>query len=101
MGYRNLLRAKASKTSNLLSLNTGGVTLQGTPVDVNGEDDVIAAIRPDDFDVSPTGPLAVTVSSAQYHGHDFYCSGKSADGTEIYFRTKNKVQKGDKINLAA
>jgi putative spermidine/putrescine transport system ATP-binding protein len=101
MGYRNLLPAKATKAGNLLSLDIGGVALQGTPVEATGGGDVIAAIRPDDFEVSPTGPLPVTVTSAQYHGHDFYCSGRATDGTEYYFRTRTRVQKGDNVRLGA
>jgi putative spermidine/putrescine transport system ATP-binding protein len=100
MGYRNLLRAKGRKTGNLVSLNVGGVALQGTLIEGSGDGDVIAAIRPDDLQVAPDGPLSAVVTSAQYHGHDFYCSGKAADGTEIYFRSKPKVQKGDSVRLA-
>jgi putative spermidine/putrescine transport system ATP-binding protein len=101
MGYRNLLRVRGTKAGGLVSLDLGGSTLQGTPVDAAGEGNVIAAIRPDELDVSPNGPIAVTVTSAQYHGNGFYCSGKMADGTDIYFLSKSKVRKDDKIKLAA
>jgi len=62
--------------------------------------DAVAAIRPDDLKVSAGGPISATVESAQYHGSDFYCSGRAADGTELYFRSAQKVQKGDAVALA-
>lgn len=101
MGYRNLIRARATKAGSALDLTFGGVTVQGTPVDAKGEGEVIAAVRPDDLEVSANGPIEVTVISALYHGSDFYCSGKTADGTDIYFRTRSKVQKDDKVRLGA
>ena len=66
-----------------------------------GDGDAVAAIRPDDLKVAAGGPLSVKVESAQYHGHDFYCSGRTADGTELYFRSEPKVAKGDTVRLAA
>jgi hypothetical protein len=58
-------------------------------------------VRPEDFQVTSDGPLAVSVTSSQYHGSEFYCSGMTADGTELWFRSKKKVQKGDAVRLAA
>jgi putative spermidine/putrescine transport system ATP-binding protein len=101
MGYRNLLRVRATKAGAAFNLAFGGVTLQGTAVDATSEGEAIAAVRPDDLEVSANGPIEATVNSALYHGSDFYCSGKTADGTDIYFRTKSKVQKGEKVRLAA
>jgi putative spermidine/putrescine transport system ATP-binding protein len=51
--------------------------------------------------VTVGGPISVTVESAQYHGHDFYCSGRAADGTELYFLSGQKPRKGDTLSLAA
>ena len=93
MGYRNQIRSRATKAGNLLSINIGGVGLQGTPIEALADGDIVAAIRPDDLKVTSDGPLAVTVESAQYHGNDFYCSGRTADGTELYFRSEQKFKK--------
>jgi putative spermidine/putrescine transport system ATP-binding protein len=41
------------------------------------------------------------VESSQYHGQDFYCSGRTDDGAELYFRSEKKVTKGDSVRLAA
>src|SRR6516225_9380766 len=91
MGYRNLLRAQASKSGQLMTVRIGGTDVQGTPVGAAAEGNVVAAIRPDDLKAGADGPLAVTVESAQYHGRDFYCSGRASDGSELYFCSERKV----------
>jgi putative spermidine/putrescine transport system ATP-binding protein len=101
MGYRNQVRSRATKAGNLLSISIGSVGLQGTPIDGAADGEVVAAIRPDDLKVTPGGPLAVKVESAQYHGNEFYCLGRAVDGAELYFRSETKVQKGDTVHLAA
>jgi putative spermidine/putrescine transport system ATP-binding protein len=101
MGYRNQIRSRADKSGNLASVTIGGASLQGTPLGTLGSEDVVAAIRPDDLRATAGGPIAVTVESAQYHGHDFYCSGRAADGTELYFVSGQSARKGDTLRLAA
>jgi putative spermidine/putrescine transport system ATP-binding protein len=96
MGYRNLIRSQVSADA----VTVGGATFRGTAIEqVSGAG--VAAIRPDDLHVAADGPLAATVETAQYHGDCFYCSGKAADGTELYFLSPAKVQKGDSVRLAA
>jgi putative spermidine/putrescine transport system ATP-binding protein len=96
MGYRNLIRSQVSSDA----VTVGGATFQGTAIEqVSGAG--VAAIRPDDLHVAADGPLAATVETAQYHGDCFYCSGTAADGTELYFLSPAKVQKGDSVRLAA
>jgi putative spermidine/putrescine transport system ATP-binding protein len=101
MGYRNQIKTRAASAGALTNLTIGGVSLQGTPVEAMADGDAVAAVRPDDLKVASDGPLSVTVESAQYHGHDFYCSGRAADGTELYFRSSRKVAKGDAVRLSA
>jgi putative spermidine/putrescine transport system ATP-binding protein len=101
MGYRNQIGSRAEKSGNLLNVIVGGVSLAGTPVDGAGEGGVVAAIRPDDLKVTAGGPISVTVESSQYHGQKFYCSGRTDDGAELYFRSEKKVTKGDSVRLAA
>jgi putative spermidine/putrescine transport system ATP-binding protein len=72
-----------------------------TPVGAVDEGEVIAAIRPDDLAVSATGSITATVESAQYHGHSFYCSGRTADGSELYFQSDRRVSKGETVRLTA
>jgi putative spermidine/putrescine transport system ATP-binding protein len=101
MGYRNLIRSLASKSGNLMNVRMGGADVQGTPVGAVAEGNAVAAIRPDDLKAGAAGPLAVTVESAQYHGRDFYCSGRTGDGSELYFCSERKVAKGESVRLAA
>jgi hypothetical protein len=101
MGYRNLLRAQASKSGRLMNVRIGVADVQGTPVGTAAEGDAIVAIRPDDLRTGADGPIAVAVESAQYHGRDFYCSGRAADGVELYFCSENSVAKGERVRLAA
>jgi putative spermidine/putrescine transport system ATP-binding protein len=97
MGYRNLIRSQVSGDG---TVSVGGASFQGTAIEqVSGTG--LAAIRPDDLHVTAEGPLTATVETAQYHGDCFYCSGKAADGTELYFLSPAKVQKGDSVRLAA
>ena len=101
MGYRNQIGSRAAKSGNLVNIRVGGVILQGTPVETIADGDVVAAVRPDDLKVAASGPLSATVESAQYHGHDFYCLGRTSDGIELYFRSAQKVKKGDVVRLSA
>jgi putative spermidine/putrescine transport system ATP-binding protein len=98
MGYRNLIR---SQVSGMGSVNIGGASFQGTPVAPSGNGDAVVAIRPEDLRVAADGPLAAKVESAQYHGDNFYCFGKAADGTELYFCCTHRISKGDAVRLAA
>jgi len=101
MGYRNQIRTRAIRSGNLLNVSVGGVSLQGTAVDSITGGEVVATIRPDDLKVADAGPISVAVESAQYHGRDFYCFGRAADGTELYFLSERKVRKGDNVRLGA
>ncbi len=38
---------------------------------------------------------------AEYHGRDFYAVARGRDGTELYFRSDQRVQPGETVRLAA
>src|SRR5262245_26999793 len=101
MGYRNLIRCRAAKAADLANLRVGGAEVQGTPVGAVVDGNAVAAIRPDDLKADAGGSLAVTVESAQYHGRDFYCCGRAGDGSELYFCSERRVDKGESVRLAA
>ncbi len=102
MGYRNRVSCQAWKAGNMLNLRISGAEMQGTPVSTAADGRVmVAAIRPDDLKICAGGPLAVTVESAQYHGREFYCSGRTGDGGELYFCSERRVARGDRVQLAA
>jgi putative spermidine/putrescine transport system ATP-binding protein len=98
MGYRNLIRSRVSAEG---SISIGGGAFRGTPIGPLTPGDAVVAVRPDDLRAAADGPLAITVESAQYHGRDFYCSGRATDGAELYFVSAHQVQKGETIRLAA
>jgi putative spermidine/putrescine transport system ATP-binding protein len=101
MGYRNQLRVRATRADKLIQVSIGGTSVPATPVGAVDEGEVIAAIRPDDLAVSATGSITASVESAQYHGHSFYCSGRTADGSELYFQSDRRVSKGETVRLTA
>jgi putative spermidine/putrescine transport system ATP-binding protein len=101
MGYRNLVRSQAAAHNGTVQVVIGGATLSGTPVEAVGEGTAIVAIRPDDLIAADDGPIAATVESAEYRGRDFYCSARTRDGSELYFRSDQRVEAGAAVRLAA
>ena len=101
MGYRNQLRVTAARAGNQVMIRTGNVTLAGTAVEPFTEGEAVAAIRPEDLEVSANGPVEARTETSQYHGDYFYSSGRTADGTELYFRSDRRLTKGETVRLAA
>ncbi len=95
MGYRNVLPTRMAAGQ----VTVGGVMMAATPIDLIGDCDGLAAIRPDDLLALPGGPLPATVVSAEYRGRDFYGIAHAADGTELHFRSKSRVVAGDAVRL--
>jgi putative spermidine/putrescine transport system ATP-binding protein len=100
MGYRNLVRSRGSGAGGRVNVTIGGASLVATAVEPVADGNVIVAIRPDELKATNDGPITLKVESAQYHGRDFYCSGRAADGTELYFHSATKVARGDDVRLA-
>jgi len=101
MGYRNQIRTRVSGPVSAMTALIGGVSLPATPVEALREGAALAAIRPSDLQATPDGAIAVTVDSVQYHGQEFYCSGRTSEGTELYFIAKQRIAKGDIAKLSA
>jgi putative spermidine/putrescine transport system ATP-binding protein len=103
MGYRNVLSARVLDGSGTgdVQVSVGGAALKGVAIERRPDGQAIVAVRPDDLKPANDGPVAATVESAQYHGRDFYCSGRASDGTELYFCSTLAVQKGETVRLAA
>jgi putative spermidine/putrescine transport system ATP-binding protein len=103
MGYRNVLSARVlgGSGSDDLQVCVGGAALRGVAIERRPDGQAIVAVRPDDLKPANDGPVAATVESAQYHGRDFYCSGRASDGTELYFCSALPVQRGETVRLAA
>ncbi|MBV8697326.1 ABC transporter ATP-binding protein [Bradyrhizobium sp.] len=102
MGYRNVLSARVLGGSGSdVQVSVGGAALKGIAIEQRPDEQAIVAVRPDDLKPANDGPVAATVESAQYHGREFYCSGRASDGTELYFCSALPVQKGEMVRLAA
>jgi len=100
MGYRNLVTSHAEAVDQGVAVTVGGGRLIGTPfAAVGGE--VVVAIRPDDLHPTADGPISAKVEIAEYHGRDFYAVARSADGTDLYFRSDRRVKAGEVVRLGA
>ncbi len=100
MGYRNQIRTIAVPAGNSVSVTIGGAAMSGIAVEpINGP--AIAAIRPEDLVAGADGPIAATVEAAEYRGRDFYGFARTADGTELFFRSDLRVGAGDVVRLSA
>ena len=100
MGYRNLVSSHAEAVDQGVAVTVGGGRLIGTPfAAVGGE--VVVAIRPDDLHPTADGPISAKVEIAEYHGRDFYAVARSADGTDLYFRSDRRVNAGEVVRLDA
>ncbi len=100
MGYRNIVPTDAAPSDGgTVAVTVGGARLLGTPVERLGAGRAFAAIRPEDFTPSPDGPIAVTVETIEYRGRDFYGVGRTADGTELFFRSEQRVAEGEALRL--
>jgi len=100
MGYRNLVDSRAEPADGGVAVSVCGARLIGTPMQAVGTQ-VVVAIRPDDMRVTGDGPIAATVEIAEYHGRDFYAVARDADGTNLYFRSEQRVRPGETVRLAA
>ena len=73
-----------------VAVTVAGGRLIGTPfAAVGGE--VVVAIRPDDLHPTAGWADLRQVEIAEYHGRDFYAVARSADGTDLYFRSDRRV----------
>jgi putative spermidine/putrescine transport system ATP-binding protein len=100
MGYRNIVPTDAAPSADgTVAVTVGGARLLGTPVERLGAGRAFAAIRPEDFTPSPDGPVMVTVETIEYRGRDFYGVGRMVDGTELFFRSEQRVAEGEALRL--
>jgi putative spermidine/putrescine transport system ATP-binding protein len=99
MGYRNIVPSRATPTgSGEAQVAIGEATLLGTPVEAR-EGPVLIAFRPDDLTPRDSGPITAKVTSAEYRGRDFFGKAATSSGTELYFRSEQKVAPGEAIRL--
>jgi putative spermidine/putrescine transport system ATP-binding protein len=102
MGYRNILTTEAKMNgSGHAEVAVGPARLSGTPVGTLQSGPATIAIRPDDLLPRAEGPIAARVQTIEYRGRDFYGMAKTAEGTELFFRSEAPLKPGEEIRLAA
>jgi putative spermidine/putrescine transport system ATP-binding protein len=102
MGYRNLVRSRVTGLGNgVATVQVGGATLSGVPVEQLADGEAIVAIRPEDLTPRSGGPIAATVATAEYRGRDFFGTALTADRTELFFRSEQRVAPGETLQLGA
>ena len=100
MGFRNVLPTTA-RLDGRLSVTLGPASLWATAVDDVSEGPAILAIRPEDLCPTRNGPIRAKVITAEYRGRDFYGVAATEEGTELYFRSEQKVAAGEQLTLSA
>jgi putative spermidine/putrescine transport system ATP-binding protein len=109
MGFRNLLRLRASEVDSGGALVEGvGMRLRGTPVgEVAAGAEVVAGIRPEDLRIveSPAdgtaGQLQATVEVVEYQGREFAVEARTAEGVQLNLRTAQRPPLGEKVTIVA
>jgi len=102
MGYRNLLRSRVTAAgADAATVQVAGAPLSGVVVERPTNGEAIVAIRPEDLTPRPGGAIAATVATAEYRGRDFYGMAVTADRTELFFRSEQRVAPGDTLQLGA
>jgi putative spermidine/putrescine transport system ATP-binding protein len=102
MGYRNILRtAAALLPDGRFGIAIGDVRVPATPVEAIPDGHAIAAVRPEDLTPVPGAPIRARVEAAEYRGRDFYASGRTVEGLELYFRSDRPLAVGEDVRLSA
>ncbi|BCY11983.1 ABC transporter ATP-binding protein [Actinoplanes sp. L3-i22] len=97
MGFRNLLPGIFLSAAEIKIDQFGGTA--GSPAGpVQPGDPVVAAIRPDDIVLDPSG-VEVTVEVAEYHGREIAAEARTADGLTLHLRTSQRLAPGDKVSV--
>jgi putative spermidine/putrescine transport system ATP-binding protein len=102
MGYRNLLpMTVADATGEVVTVEGSGFRLRGTPVSpLKPNDEVIAAIRPEDLVPGPDG-VAATVDVVEYQGRELAVEARTESGAALHLRAVERPSPGDKITVTA
>jgi putative spermidine/putrescine transport system ATP-binding protein len=100
MGFRNVLPTVATFGETLQVL-LGPASLAATAVNVTRSGPAMLAIRPEDLSPRAGGPIVAVVQTAEYRGRDFYGVAVTAEGTELYFRSEDRVVAGETLTLGA
>ncbi len=103
MGFRNLLELEAADVTGTDVVVTGeGLRLLGTATGPTAAGDrVMAAVRPEDVLVGPSGAHSfdATVEVVEYQGRELAVEVRTAAGRALHLRTAERLAPGDAVTL--
>jgi putative spermidine/putrescine transport system ATP-binding protein len=105
MGFRNLLRLRAvERNGDEVVVEGEGLKLRGTAVgDVAAGHEVVAAVRPEQLNLGPSGPNGVhaTVEVVEYQGREVAVEVRTADGVLLHVRGSSAARPapGDEVTV--
>jgi putative spermidine/putrescine transport system ATP-binding protein len=105
MGYRNILSLEAdgSGRDGAVGVSGRGISLRGTLVGdaVPAPDEqVTAAVRPEDVRVVEQGGFDAVAEVVEYHGRGYHVDALTPAGDRIHLRTEVRVAPGDPLVLS-
>lgn len=96
MGFRTRIRGRVTSVSgDEAQIEVGPARLTGTmrvPLQVG--DAAVLSVRPEDLVAVAGDGIPATVSSMEYRGRAFFGLAKSADGSDLYFRSDDVLLRG-------
>jgi putative spermidine/putrescine transport system ATP-binding protein len=102
MGYRNLLPVRvAGGDGDRVRVTAPGLDLTGTAREPLGAGPAVAAIRPEDFVVTPTGDnlVEVVVEVVEYHGREQAVQGRLKGGQVVRLRATDRLAPNDVVTV--
>ena len=105
MGFRNRIAGRVVAVDGpRVTIDAGGARLVGRAAkSLSLGSAVVAAIRTEDLAAGAAhgAGLAVTVLSTEFRGQEFVGFGRCADGTELVFRTPERLAAGATVQVGA
>ncbi|MGV2103472.1 ABC transporter ATP-binding protein [Rhizobium sp. 21-4511-3d] len=96
MGFRTRIPGRVTSVSgDEAEVEVGPARLTGTmrmPLQVG--DAAVLSVRPEDLVAVGSNGIPATVSSMEYRGRAFFGLAKSADGSDLYFRSDEVLPRG-------
>lgn len=110
MGYRNLIPARRRSGRDgevVVELADGGVRLRGVDRSGSTKEQVVVAVRPSDFTITPLSAsgddstadnsITCTVRVVEYQGEESAVEAEAAGGLVLHFRTPERVAPGERL----
>lgn len=102
MGFRTRIPGRVvSVSGNEAVIEAAGARLSGTMrMALQVGDRAVLSVRPEDLVATTDGDgIPATVASTEYRGRAFFGLARSADGSDLYFRSDDALPRGSKASL--